>query len=236
MRIFSEGVKARGFQTAGWLVVVATCLLTLVSPCGAAEQREWVDITGKFKTTASLKEVNKAGEAVLELANGTTRNVPLGSLSKKDRDYVAKMFPDAPKPKASPASSGGKAPARILDEGDLTNDEKWEKWGWKVAVGGLALVALGSLIAIVDAFCVSILLGIGSLLIPLVNLAYIATHWHRPAAARGGMLMLLGIIVSVATVFSLQKTELVMDLLKERVDLEAIPGNPFGNKADDSEG
>ncbi len=67
--------------------VLAFVLICVSSPFLYAEQRTWIDSSGKYKFVASLVEVNE-DSVLLEQANGTTKLVPLNRLSKSDRAYA----------------------------------------------------------------------------------------------------------------------------------------------------
>ncbi len=227
-----------GFGATVWLtLVVALWVSVFAGLSGAAEMREWQDRSGKFKVTASFKEVNADDEVVIELEDGAIRKVAFEKLSTRDQAYVSKMVPDAElTPVPSESGPGAKGPKRksdvMAEEEEVTNDEKWEQWGWKVVAGGLLLLGIGSLVAVIDAFCESVGWGIASFLIPLFFLVYILAHRHRPWAARAGMLVFLGVALAVGTIFGLGQLNRVTDFVKAAAENPTDPfragdGEPF---------
>lgn len=76
---------------ANILAVAALCAVASLSTSRAAESREWTQAeTGK---KISGEFVGKKDEKTIQIkmANGRTYDVPLGSLSQEDRDFVAEQ-------------------------------------------------------------------------------------------------------------------------------------------------
>ena len=202
----------------------------LARPAGGAEVREWQDLSGKFKVKASFKEVNDAGKVVIELEDGSVRNVVYEQLSAADQAYVAKLAPEENLvPVDETVRTGAGAPKRksdvLAEKAEVTNDEKWEKWGWKAAVGGLLLLSIASIILLIDAFCVSVGWGIACFIVPFANIVYLVSHRHRPWCGRAGLMIFVGIGLSVGTVFGLGQAKRISETLKSAAD---NPEDPFG--------
>ena len=59
-------------------------ILIAASPVLHAQERTWVDSTGKYEVVGSLVEVTDEG-VLLKKADGDTKLIPLNKLSKNDR-------------------------------------------------------------------------------------------------------------------------------------------------------
>jgi hypothetical protein len=235
MKKFVFGLKSRGTRVVFVLTMVVLCVSAFAAPVGAAEMREWQDQSGKFKVTAAFKEVNADHEVVMELEDGAIRPVAFDKLSAKDQAYVAKLAPESNLTPTAPANgASSKAPKRksdaVSDEDVLLNDEKWDRWGWKVAVAGLLVLSIAGIVVLIDAFCESVGWGLACFIVPLANLVYIASHWHRPWASRAGMMMFLGVGLTAGAVFGLEQTKRVSEMLQAAAE---NPSDPF--RALDSE-
>jgi hypothetical protein len=67
-------------------------MLVLIGAMARGESRTWTSSNGRFRVEAELIDV-KDGKAQLKKSEGQLIDVPLGSLSAADRDYVKKQFP-----------------------------------------------------------------------------------------------------------------------------------------------
>ncbi len=64
-----------------------------------------------------------------------------------------------------------------------------------VALLGIGLMLMGGLMVLFAAFRESILWGLGSIVIPLVMLFFVATHWSE--SKRGFLIQLMGVALFV---------------------------------------
>ena len=68
--------------------------------------------------------------------------------------------------------------------------------GGALVIVGVVLMIVGGIMLLWAAFKESLLWGIGSIVVPLVALIFVATHWSE--AKMGFLIQLLGVILFVA--------------------------------------
>jgi len=78
-------------------------VLALTGALAHGESRTWTSSNGRFRVEAELIDV-KDGKAQLKKTGGGLIDVPLGSLSAADRDYVKRQFPGVEEEQVRPGA------------------------------------------------------------------------------------------------------------------------------------